>query len=75
MQQHNRSRNSALQKLDHSLEVESFGLGIKVRILDPLQACMFDDVLVVEPGRVGDVNPSGEVLAEESETQTQGTSA
>ena len=72
MQQHNWPRHSSLQKLDHGLKVESLGLGVIVWILNPLQSCVLDDVLVVEPGGVRDVHPAGEVLAEEGETEAQG---
>ena len=69
------SRNGVVEELDHGRDVRSSGLGVVVRILDPFKSSVFDNVLMVKPGGVGKIDEPGEILAEESESETQGSSS
>jgi len=73
MEEDNGSGNCVVEELDHGRDVRSSSLGVVVGILDPFQSSVFDNVFVVKPGGVGKIDESGEVLAEESESEAQGS--
>lgn len=64
-----------LEGIDHTSEIESSGLSIVVGILDELESSVLDDLVVVSPGWLADIDISWAVGGNEFESQSQGSSS
>ena len=62
-----------LEGVDHSIEVESSGLGVVVGVLDELESSILDDLVVVSPGWLADIDIGWAMGSDELECESQGT--
>lgn len=77
MQQDDGAGRGGAQAGDHAIEVETLGLGVEVGVLHDGQAHAAKDLVVVGPGRVGEVDGRrlGMEAREEESPQMDGASA
>ena len=60
-----------LQRGDHPVDISRDGFGVVVGVLNKLEPCLGQDILMVQPGWVGNVDSSGVVLSQELEPNPQ----
>ena len=61
MQQNNGSSDSIFKEFEHGWDVGPSGFGVVVGVLDEFEVAVVDDVFVVEPSGVGDINKSWQI--------------
>lgn len=61
----NRARLGILKILYKTLDIETLGLGIIISVISDFKASSFEDLLMVGPGRLADVDGSISELVKE----------
>ena len=73
VEEDNRSGLGFSEILEHSVDVESLGLGVEVSVLVDLEADSSKDRVMVTPGRVADINRGVSELPQERSKDVEGT--
>jgi hypothetical protein len=73
VEEDDRSGLGVSEILEHTVDVESLGLGVEVSVLVDLEAGGSKDGVVVTPGRVGDINRGVSELSQEGSEDVEGT--
>jgi len=74
VQEHARTSGGSLEILNHTLEVETLGLGVEVSVLSNIKAASGKDLVVVTPSGSTNIDGSGSEFLQESTNDIESTS-
>lgn len=73
VEKHRGAGSGVFKILEHSLEIETLSLLVEVAVLANLKSGGLEDLVMVTPSRVADIDGSGSVLLEEITDNTEST--
>ena len=75
VQKNDGSWGSSLQVSDHTFEIKTLGLLVEISVLSDIHADLVEDLVVVSPGWVAQIDWSGSVLVKEISDDSESTSS